>query len=150
MLNRFHNTLLIAFSCLFFRYIWPHQSWKGVRWTERRTEISSLLRMFRWFFFSGCFLFGFFVLWCLEIASICGVRGVLIMPLPLPLGISYLYLKLLWRPQKNLTSTLEPSGFVALRLNIYRWQRVFIWTLFQSSAGMMKCMKWGFWVFSLV
>lgn len=37
------------------------------------------------------------------------------MPLPLPLGISYSCLKLLQRPQKNLTSTLEPSGLVVFK-----------------------------------
>lgn len=148
MLKKFHNTLFIVFSCLFQTHMTPPKLKRCELNREENKDVCSTKNV-SLIFFAGCFLF-VFVLWCLEIASICGVHGVLIMPLPLPLGISYSYLRLLRRPQKNLTSTLEPSGFVALRLNAYSWQRVFIWTLFQSSAGMMKCMKWGFWAFSLV
>lgn len=150
-LNKIHSTLLMVFSSLFQTRMTPPKLKRcEMNREENRGSCSTKnVSLIFIFFFAGCFLY-VFVLWCLEVASIRGVHGVLVMPLPLALGISYLCLKLLRRPQKSLTSTLGPSGFVALRLNAYSWQSIFVWAAFQSSAGMMKCIKRGFWAFSLV
>lgn len=124
VLKKSHNTLFVVFSCLFQTHMTPPKLKRCEMNREENKDACSTknvsLIFFCWVLFVRfCSLMlgnclHLWCSWCTDNAFTTATRNQLFIS------------ETVAETAENLTSTLEPSGFVALRLNAYSWQRVFI------------------------